>query len=214
MSYFVKKSPLKGLTKYGIQLKVAKYFLSTKANKCRCGSNRIYLEDTLYFYRMTCNSCGNKTSTFSKPEKNKYTIKEFLESTNEVLAAWNRGEAKDWQDNYLYSCATEPLKVKRTPKLMSQEDCNTLLKKKSPMDFYIDFAPHSTIVYDRRIDSIYTPEGIKILDSWYCNRIREFKSKNRRFDFTKRQLKKMITCNRHLHDVIKLNLLLNLENFS
>lgn len=73
-------------------------------------------------------------------------------------------------------------------------------------DIYID----QSYIYKKynhvSFSSKFTPFGIKILESWMSNEIRAEKSK-----YSYEELKKMIRINPHIHNIIKTNLLRNLE---
>lgn len=74
-------------------------------------------------------------------------------------------------------------------------------------DIYIDQAPKHARVYDRYISSVYTPVGIRNIDSFY---IKEIQDENRKTDPI--TLAKMIRHCPNLHNIIKTNLLDNLKN--
>jgi hypothetical protein len=76
-------------------------------------------------------------------------------------------------------------------------------------DYYYDQAPRRVdlrFMGGPSISSCFLPHGIKQMDSWMGRQI-SGESK-----FTKKELKKMIKHNFHLHNVIKTNLLDNLKN--
>ena len=68
--------------------------------------------------------------------------------------------------------------------------------------WYLDQSPKYGIV-----SSIFTPWGIKQMASWYISQIQKGYP-----TYTKEQMKLFIKCNPHLHNIIKTDLLNNLEN--
>ena len=70
--------------------------------------------------------------------------------------------------------------------------------------YYYDQAPTSSHYWDRKIQSFYTQYGISLMDSHFGRMIRE--------ELLEPEIiEKMIRRNPHLHNVIKTNLLSNLE---
>lgn len=84
-----------------------------------------------------------------------------------------------------------------------------LLGKSDIDDIYIDQAPQYSRIYDRTISSVYTPLGIRNIDSFY---IKEIQDENRKTDPV--TLAKMIRHCPNIHNVIKTNLLDNLKSYS
>lgn len=91
-------------------------------------------------------------------------------------------------------------------------------------EIYLDQAVKQTSMFDRRITSFYTPEGIRRMDTQFSKRIMAFK---RGESYTKYNwrgevdwvykdtldgLKREIEECPHLHSTIKENLLFNLTN--
>lgn len=74
---------------------------------------------------------------------------------------------------------------------------------------YLDVSPQATYIYDRCISSVYTPWGIKEMDSWFCKQIRKLSVDE--CEFEPKKLRKMILCHAHLHELIKWNLITNLN---
>lgn len=72
---------------------------------------------------------------------------------------------------------------------------------------YLDQAPHHAQYEDRHISAVYTPEGIRSIDSEFFKRIQNSRTKEQRD-----KIKQDILFNEHLHPVIKQNLIYNLEN--
>lgn len=83
------------------------------------------------------------------------------------------------------------------PKGISNKD----YKKEIDM-WYIDQSPQYGVV-----SSTFTPWGIKRMESWYIDQIQKGYP-----SYTKEQMELLIKCNPHLHNIIKTNLLNNLEN--
>ena len=80
-------------------------------------------------------------------------------------------------------------------------------KKLNDIDeYYYDQAYRVVKIYDRRISSFLLPMGIKKIDSWFARQIQMEKSK-----FSRKQLERLIRRNPHLHNVIKTDLLSNLN---
>jgi UPF0288 family protein (methanogenesis marker protein 3) len=74
-------------------------------------------------------------------------------------------------------------------------------------EIFRDQAPHSSTFGWRTISAVWTPTGIKHLDSQFAQRIMKFKGNKKAF----KELKYEILSNPHLHQVIKHNLVSNLE---
>lgn len=72
--------------------------------------------------------------------------------------------------------------------------------------YYVDQAPKLFQICGFSISSVYLPFGIKKIDSWFATEIQRRYSK-----YTKAEMEKMIKLNPHLHNVIKTNLLNNLQ---
>ena len=77
-------------------------------------------------------------------------------------------------------------------------------------DHYFDHSARNVRVGERTISSFYTPYGIKIIDSWLSKQI---KFGNPHPLYTKEEIGNLIKRNPHLSDVIKTNLLSNLESY-
>lgn len=75
-------------------------------------------------------------------------------------------------------------------------------KGEDPDKWYIDQSPKFGCVH-----SFYLPYGLKRMESWYIDQIL-----NKYPTYTKEQMELLIKCNPHLHNIIKTNLLNNLEN--
>ncbi len=71
-------------------------------------------------------------------------------------------------------------------------------------DIYVDQSPNCGFV-----SSFYTPEGIRHLDSDFCQEIREFRGSESKY----KKLRFQILSNKHLHSVIKQNLVHNLDQY-
>ena len=71
--------------------------------------------------------------------------------------------------------------------------------------YYFDNSPRITKAYDREISSFYTQRGILQLDEWFSTQIR-----SKSYDYE--LMTKMIRRNPHLHNIIKTNLLNNLNS--
>lgn len=76
-------------------------------------------------------------------------------------------------------------------------------------DYCVDQAKSSVVYGDRRITSFLTPFGISEMESWFSKQIMMGES----CKFNKKQLTKMIRRNPHLHNIIKTNLLDNLNSY-
>jgi len=76
----------------------------------------------------------------------------------------------------------------------------------SAQDYYVDQAYHNISFGDRTVTSFFTPHGINEIDTWFSKQIYG------ESEFTKEELTKMIRRNPHLHNIIKTNLLENLNN--
>lgn len=100
----------------------------------------------------------------------------------------------------------------RPTKLKSDDYYKQWLKNNNIDRAYLDVSPQASYYEDRCISSVYTPWGIKEMDSWFGKQIR--KLANNDCEFTSKQLKKMILCHAHLHELIKWNLIINLNNVS
>jgi hypothetical protein len=74
-------------------------------------------------------------------------------------------------------------------------------------DYYWDQARSSTCIGDRCISAAYLPYGIKQFDSWYAKQIQLGPESK----YSKEELEDNIKRNPHLHNVIKTNLLSNLN---
>ena len=72
--------------------------------------------------------------------------------------------------------------------------------------FYVDQGINSTVLGDRMITSFNLPLGIKWIDKWFSQRIMKR-------DYDPVFLEKLIRRNPHLHNVIKTNLINNLNNY-
>ena len=72
---------------------------------------------------------------------------------------------------------------------------------------YCDHAVKNLKVGDRRISSFYTPYGISGIDGWFAKQIRNGQDR-----YTKENMVRMIRRNPHLSNIIKTNLLDNLES--
>jgi hypothetical protein len=68
--------------------------------------------------------------------------------------------------------------------------------------WYLDQSPKYGMV-----SSFFTPWGIKQMESWYIDQIQKGYPTH-----TKEQMELFIKCNPHLHNIIKTNLLDNLQN--
>jgi len=73
-------------------------------------------------------------------------------------------------------------------------------------EYYFDQSRKCIYIGDRKITDWYLPYGIKIIESWFVKQII-----SERCEFSKKELTKLIRKNPHLHNVIKTNLLSNLE---
>jgi len=89
----------------------------------------------------------------------------------------------------------------RTRKLRKGEDAE---------DHYFDHSARNVRIGERSISSFYTPYGIKIIDSWLS---RQIKFGNPHPLYTKDGIANLIKRNPHLSNVIKTNLLSNLESY-
>ena len=97
--------------------------------------------------------------------------------------------------------------------LMSQQfkDYSDTYKEEYPKpnanihdEYYYDLGPTASRFWDRKIQSFYTPYGISLMDSHFGKMIREELLEPDHLEW-------MIRRNPHLHNVIKTNLLSNLE---
>ena len=75
------------------------------------------------------------------------------------------------------------------------------------IDIYKDQLNFNVKSSNLSVSSFYTSHGIKIFDTWYCKQIRDGYKK-----YSKKQFKNLIINNPHLHNIIKTNLLENLNN--
>ena len=73
-------------------------------------------------------------------------------------------------------------------------------------DFYFDQAPYYNSFYNRTISSVFLKLGLQRMEYWM------FKQITGNSEYTKDELDEMIKRNPHLHNVIKTNLLDNLNN--
>ena len=89
----------------------------------------------------------------------------------------------------------------RTRKLRKGEDAE---------DHYFDHSARNVRIGERSISSFYTPYGIKIIDSGLS---RQIKFGNPQPRYTKDEIANLIKRNPHLSNVIKTNLLSNLESY-
>lgn len=84
-------------------------------------------------------------------------------------------------------------------------------------EYYRDQAPYSTQYAHMSFGAVYTPHGIRGIDSWFGRQIRSLGKRDDKIltesDVTPEELRIMILANPHLHDVIKTNLLHNLSNY-
>lgn len=147
-------------------------------------------------------------------------------------ASWNRGRgrqaAKD--DELLHECR-EYASQWRTLKLLAPDGATlTFLKEldtfvpRHPADgvgigtYCVDQAPSRAQYFDRHFLSFLTPHGIRELDSWFGRQIRSLEPRPgtvaTESGVSPGELKDMILANPHLHDVIKTDLLHNLENYA
>ncbi len=81
-----------------------------------------------------------------------------------------------------------------------------LKKGESIEDYQLDQAPYRNVIGERTFSSFFTWYGIKIIDGWFARQI------SNESKFSTEQLKEMIRKNPHLHNIIKTNLLENLNS--
>jgi hypothetical protein len=77
-------------------------------------------------------------------------------------------------------------------------------------DHYFDHSARNVRIGERSISSFYTPYGIKGIDSWLSKQI---KFGDPHPLYTRDEIANLIKRNPHLSDVIKTNLLSNLESY-
>lgn len=73
--------------------------------------------------------------------------------------------------------------------------------------FYVDCSDNYINVPGFYMSSVYTPYGIKMIDSWFCREIRSMTNGESKFT-RKKLIKAILTCP-HLHPIIRSNLYLN-----
>lgn len=86
----------------------------------------------------------------------------------------------------------------------------TKKRPKNISELYVDQAPYVSRYGDRKFSSVYLELGLKRMDKFFSTEI-QLGSDSK---YTKDELSKMIRRNPHLHNLIKENLLENLENYS
>ncbi|MCK9415686.1 hypothetical protein M0Q97_03385 [Candidatus Dojkabacteria bacterium] len=95
---------------------------------------------------------------------------------------------------------------------INEKDYYKKCNKKIPEDIselYVDQAPYNSTYGDRNFFSTYLELGLKRIDNFFSTEI-QLGSESK---YTKDELTKMIRRNPHLHNLIKENLLDNLEKY-
>jgi hypothetical protein len=110
-------------------------------------------------------------------------------------------------DDYKYDCTNPNKKI--------AEHFKEELLKGDLNNYYVDQAGVNRAYFgDRCVSSVYLPLGLKRIESWFIREILRWNNHNyiKKDGYTKEELTKFIKGNIHLHNVIKTNLLYNLNN--
>lgn len=81
-------------------------------------------------------------------------------------------------------------------------------------ELYIDQAPYHTQYGDRTFFGCLLELGLKRKESWLIKQIQEHNDPNNSPTYSPEYIAKMIRCNPHLHNIIKTDLLKNLEIYT
>jgi hypothetical protein len=122
-------------------------------------------------------------------------------------------EKYDWEKDYEYDCAIAPLKYGRKVRLASENYYKKMLEKEGDIKkFYYDQLYSTAYFGDRKMFSTWLPFGIHRMDAWYTLRIHQLGLPNPKFNYSVEELELMILKNPHLHNIIKSNLISNLNS--
>lgn len=147
-----------------------------------------------------CNSCGRRNIKAG----------DDLQTSEELWADDN--QCRTSEQNRELSILAETSNRKKV-KLKSQSYYRKLINRSTDFEnFYIDRASSNTNIYGCRIMSSYTPYGIKQIESWFITQIQKLGTNKEKYKA--KDLENLILRNPHLHEVIKSNLISNLNSYA
>ena len=122
---------------------------------------------------------------------------------NDIGMAYKEPTSDEILDEYRFECEYDM--NHRPPVKYKQEFPNKLTDWNK---VYMDQGINTSVFGDRRITSIHLETGLKRIDGFFAREIQRHHN-----NYSKKELMKMIKNNSHLHNIIKTNLLANLENY-
>lgn len=168
-----------------------------KKYPCPCG--HFGVEEDLGDF-IHCNSCGRRNIKAGND----------LQTTEELWSDDN--QCRTSEQNRELSILAETSNRKKV-KLKSQSYYKQLINRCTDFEsFYIDRATSNINIYGCRIMSSYTPYGIKQIESWFITQIQKLGTNKEKYKA--QDLEDLILRNPHLHEVIKSNLILNLNSYA